>query len=137
MKCGKCGKEFKNGAYVMFNSDCDDCNEKERYYTPDQLYPMKKLEKTYTFCPKEPISSVTFIGFKRHIYNDIQKEIKEKNFSMAVVFYEYEKTDKLKELTDNRKVDLKISYFYTNNKFDISPNFEDRKKEMVIVTAEE
>lgn len=128
-QCRKCGNEKGLGMYSLVSDLCDDCYERENY--PDIHHTMIVEEQDF-YLPDGEYNLLDLFVFLSDCNSQLHKKVKsigkENNNFFACLLYEAKEDEKLKELMRNKHVNIKYSYFFTNDKYDLIPNFEDRNK---------
>ncbi len=129
-KCSKCGRERDHGMYSLVSDMCDECYEREKY--PDINY-----EKIYKSEPLDFSNNNVFFSLvdtELKIYDKIKREGKSLNKLFASVFFESDTKNNIKEVIESGE--LKYSYYFTNSRFDLVPNFQDRYKKYKWIICE-
>ena len=119
--CSKCGKVREIGMFSLVSDMCDDCYEKENFYKYDNIYIKEHITQPFDKTKQNILFSL--IDAETIVHNKIKNIGKKRNMIFATVFREFDNLEiaKLNE--------LKYSFFFSNSKWNLSPNYEDRKKE--------
>lgn len=120
-KCSQCGKEIGIVMYSLTSNMCDDCYEKEKFYTPENQYNKEYI--TQRLNPYVGNKLVQIIDAEIKVNEKIKIIAKERKMMFACIFREFNK-NKILTLDE-----LDYSYFLTNDKSNLVSKFEDRKKE--------
>lgn len=127
--CAKCGKPIGIGMHSLISNLCDDCYEREQY--PNIQYSKNSIEQEF-YLPDGKYSVLDLFIFLHECEEQIVNKIKNAGINngqfFACLFYEYDTKEKIKELIRNKYFTLKFSYFFTNNKLNLVPSYEDRNK---------
>ncbi|URZ07551.1 hypothetical protein [Clostridium felsineum] len=128
--CKKCGNPIGIGMYSLISDLCDECYEREHY--PDIHYNKQYIERDF-YLSGGNYNIIDIVMFLKECEEQIIGKIKtigvKNKQTFACAFWEYDKKEKLTELIQNKSTNLKCSYFFTNNKLELVPSFEDRNKD--------
>ncbi len=141
--CPRCQEEMEEIRSNSLISDlCEDCYEKEKYYTPDIEYPMPKrvIERTfrYTGGEGELHSAVSLLqmlhAFDEEVNEIIENETRAEGYLYAVAFNEYDQKGMITKFVTTGEIVISKSYFFANSMLSMVSNFEDRYKQKVLIT---
>jgi len=140
-KCDSCGGDlWRANGYGNFGGLCWDCLEDLRYSNVE--YPTPKMYIERNFMVKAgKYNNLQLLHFiddcKRILYDEIKREVTEADKFMAVVISEYDRCKKLDEIiSESGRVNIKLSYFFTNNPMECQLNHEDKDKEFTVIWNE-
>lgn len=129
-KCSKCGKEFEIGMYSLVSDLCDDCYEKLNY--PNVKYVKSEISETF-YLPSGKYTYEGLLMFFMECIDKVHAKIRKAGINqqrnLAVIFEEFDKLTKIKELIRQGKTELRFSYYFCDSPLDTVPSYEDRNKQ--------
>lgn len=136
--CPKCGREMPDiRSNSLVSNLCEDCYERQEFYTPDIEYPMPKrfIERPFHYAGENGklYSSIQILFMLDEQWDELYQHIKDQGrkekYLIAMVFNEISYKDAMREFVENGNVTLRCSYFFTNSLLDCATNYEDRNKD--------
>jgi len=134
-ECPKCHKQLRDTRWNCLVSElCEECYEKEVHFTPDMGYPMKKRTKERTFDDNQIVKqngeddTSLVERLEQQLINEIKEEAHNEGYSYAMIFDEFDLDQHKRTICDGQSLTIAFSYFFTNDKFEIISDYDDRKK---------